>query len=1105
MRLLLPLFLALSFLVSSGLQAQVTLGNSPFEENFNGMTTTPPNGFSVRTGATATSAGTAVAAVAKVSWATTVGQFTNYASATGLTAATAPADQANATNRALGVRQTGGFGDPGASFVFQVANTSGKTGFKLEFLLQSLDVASIRSTTWTVQYGIGASPTEFFAPSSVTGDLVTGGTTFENNAITVDFGGLLDNKSDIITIRIAALAATTGTNNRPSSAIDDFKLSWTAGASTSPNLVINNSTPTTLNFPSTAINKESQTQSYTLKGENLTAPVDISATGPFLVSTSATSGFAASVNVPSTELTTDKTIYVRYAPTVSETSAGTLTHTSNGATARTISLTGQSFDPQNLTFNFNACTAAGAPGNGFSVFSVAGAQNWSCSNFGNNGTKAVDINGFSGSAQTNDDWLISPPVSVGSIAIPFMSFYSRGEFNGPSLQLLISTNYTGTGNPNAATWTALPATFPPLNNTWTISDGIDLTAYKGAGQFYVAFRYTSSTPEGAARWTVDDVRIYDATYHLSANPTSVTFPETLPAGTSASTPFVFRGLGYGDLTVSASPNFQVSADNTSFSQSVTVPAATASAGQTLYTRFAPATKQLKIAGSIKAQGTGIDSTLISLSGSSYAKAETVDVGAYNLSFFGSNSTNNPTQAKIDTQINNIARVMQRLNLDIIGVEEVSSDAAMAQLMTKLPGYNFVLSNRWSYSFNPPDPTFPPQKIGFVYNSAVATLVSSRVMFESLYDSARANEQGVIRNYPSGNGSSFWASGRLPFMATFDVKIGNTVKRVRVIDIHAKAVDDIESYRRRAYDVKVLKDTLDAYYPNDNIIILGDFNDRLFGSITTGQTSPYQPFIADVAGYTGLTYPLDSAGRVSFITGSGLIDHIVISNEMRPFVIAGSTDIEDPRTYIPGYNATTASDHLPLFTRFDLSLAEAPLPVQLLNFTGAAAGSQISLSWSTAFEANASGFVVERSTDGRNFTTVATVAAKGNSSSVTRYQATDVAPLTPVNIYRLKQIDKDGSFTYSKLVTVNFATAGQKGMEIYPNPVTNKFNISLRAPGGKYAGIVTGSTGQLFVQERGSISDISQKINAKLDSLKPGVYTFQLRSATELHSVRFIKQ
>ena len=205
----------------------INLGTtSPFIMNFNNIASGAPAGVKVYYGATNTSLGTLGSLNSSLgSWTNVSVGFKNFASATGLTATADQATQDAATNRALGVRQTSSAGyDPGASFVFEIENTTGKNNVQLQFLLQSLDPSVGRTTTWSVDYALGDSPTSFTA-ASTTGTMTTS-STFSSNTINVNFGGAIDNKSQKVTIRISALSASTGASNRPSSAIDDFTISW---------------------------------------------------------------------------------------------------------------------------------------------------------------------------------------------------------------------------------------------------------------------------------------------------------------------------------------------------------------------------------------------------------------------------------------------------------------------------------------------------------------------------------------------------------------------------------------------------------------------------------------------------------------------------------------------------------------------------------------------------------------------------------------------------------------------------------------------------------------------------------------------------------------
>ncbi|MEO6813629.1 MAG: choice-of-anchor J domain-containing protein [Ginsengibacter sp.] len=978
------------------------------------------------------------------------------------------------------------------------------------FDLDSVTFTLQRSGTGIRQYAVRSSIDGYTANLAATVDpvnaslQVVGGNTFQvTDASTTanDGSKIILTGVSFTDIAIPITFRFYGWNSEATAgsfSIDNVKFSGNANLSpTAPNLVLSN---TSLIFPVTAINSSS-TLSYTIKGANLTDPVVITTTAPYSVSDAVNGTYTTSLTIATADVASDKSIFVKFSPLTAATFADTVTNTSTNASTKIIVISGDGVDPDNLVFNFDNCATLGVPGSGFTPYSVTGAQKWACSSFGLNTTKGVDINGYSGGAQENEDWLISPPLNVSSLDLPVLRFWSKGEFTGPSLQLLASTNYDGISDPNTATWTDLQANFPALNATWTMTDGIDLSAYKGS-PVYIAFKYLSSEELGAARWTIDDVDVTNRTQLLSTYPSLLNFDEVASGSHSNGLQFSVKAVGYGDVTLTPPSGYELSTDNITYSASIVITAATLSSGTNIFVRFSPTVNALTISGLINFKAPGLDSNLVTLTGSSYPKSETFDAGCYNLSFFGSNATNNPTQAKIDLQVDNIAIVMNKLNMDVLGVEEVSNDDALTSLVEKLNHRSAVISNRWSYSFNPPDPTFPPQKTGFIYDNTTTTLVSSRDMFVDLYDKARTTNPELLPNYPGGNPQSFWASGRLPFMATFDVTIGGTTKRIVMIDIHAKSASDVASYNRRVYDAKVLKDSLDAYYANDNVVIVGDYNDRVTGSIYAGSTvSPYQPFVADNANYSVLTLPLDQAGRVSFLTGSGLIDQITVSNKMVPFYISNSTDIEDPRSYISNYNATTASDHMPVYSRFNFS---APLPVTLVNFNAQPKGKQVLVTWTTSAEYHSNYFVVERSADARTFISVGAIKSVGNNLGA-NYQLTDSLPLSGINYYRLKQVDRDGTVKYSLIVAVSFGAGAKNALVLYPNPVANHIQLNLNSAARNYVGKVTASDGRVLLNTNGDIMQINQQINQNLYKFKSGVYVLKISNATDEYSVKFIKQ
>lgn len=203
----------------------ITLTTSPYTQNFDNIGVALPAGILVKTGSTSTSLGTdGVYSSALALWNATGGGFKNYASATGLVATSDATAQNAATNRALGVRQVTAT-DQGVAFVFQIDNTVGKTNFAIQFKHQSLDNSVGRTTTWLVDYGIGATPSSF-TPVTTAPTPLTTGPVFSNTTVNASFGASLNNSAQPVWIRIVVLSPTTGAGNRPSSAIDDVQLTW---------------------------------------------------------------------------------------------------------------------------------------------------------------------------------------------------------------------------------------------------------------------------------------------------------------------------------------------------------------------------------------------------------------------------------------------------------------------------------------------------------------------------------------------------------------------------------------------------------------------------------------------------------------------------------------------------------------------------------------------------------------------------------------------------------------------------------------------------------------------------------------------------------------
>lgn len=306
-----------------------------------------------------------------------------------------------------------------------------------------------------------------------------------------------------------------------------------------------------------------------------------------------------------------------------------------------------------------------------------------------------------------------------------------------------------------------------------------------------------------------------------------------------------------------------------------------------------------------------------------ARTKTLDVVNWNLEFFGARSEDyrNEEYGPEDEalQLENVRRVLDTLRADIIAVQEISDEALLAALVDQLGHYAFTCSQRYSYSFQGPSDEFPPQKVCFIYDTTTITVRGARAMFESLYDSARNGYPSLLPGYPEG-ASSFYSSGRLPYQLTVDVTIDGVTETITLIDIHAKSGATAADRSRRLYDAAVLKDSLDADATLGNLIILGDLNDDLDQSIVTGLGSPYASFVSDTA-YVAVTKALSDAGARSTVSFGDVIDHQILSNDLKDEYVNGSAQVVPPFRLVTSY-ATTTSDHLPVITRYTLQAPEA---------------------------------------------------------------------------------------------------------------------------------------------------------------------------------------
>lgn len=184
-----------------------------------------------------------------------------------------------------------------------------------------------------------------------------------------------------------------------------------------------------------------------------------------------------------------------------------------------------------------------------------------------------------------------------------------------------------------------------------------------------------------------------------------------------------------------------------------------------------------------------------------------------------------------------------------------------------------------------------------------------------------------------------------------------------------------------------------------------------------------------------------------------------------------------------------------------------LPVTLLSFdAGRKDINHVWLNWKTTNEYNNRGFDVQRSLGNAGmFENVAFVLSKTGNGSVNKYELTDTNNYSGISYYRLKQIDLDGKFSFSKTAAVKGYTA-QSSLALYPNPVKEKLTADIYAPKSSRAVLLVldAAQKQLYTQNI-FINKGINFINIPAAHLAGGIYFVKIINASgDILTGKFIK-
>ncbi|MBL0104651.1 MAG: T9SS type A sorting domain-containing protein [Bacteroidetes bacterium] len=193
-----------------------------------------------------------------------------------------------------------------------------------------------------------------------------------------------------------------------------------------------------------------------------------------------------------------------------------------------------------------------------------------------------------------------------------------------------------------------------------------------------------------------------------------------------------------------------------------------------------------------------------------------------------------------------------------------------------------------------------------------------------------------------------------------------------------------------------------------------------------------------------------------------------------------------------------------FGDFATAQSTSPLPIHLLNFDAVVVKEGVMTNWTTATEINNDYFVVERSRDGIDFTSVGEVDGAGNSTQNKSYSLLDKDPGIGIIYYRLKQIDYDGKFSFSDVVAVKIKKA-TTGIAVFPNPAASNIHYQYESSGGHIQIQVVDVIGQIVYQEDANEKAGTVLSEIDIKTLPEGVYSILIIDDKETQKGWFVKK
>ncbi len=254
------------------------------------------------------------------------------------------------------------------------------------------------------------------------------------------------------------------------------------------------------------------------------------------------------------------------------------------------------------------------------------------------------------------------------------------------------------------------------------------------------------------------------------------------------------------------------------------------------------------------------------------------------------------------------------------------------------------------------------------------------------------------------------------------------------------------------------------------------------------------------GITSGTWTIETGG-----TGFGTVGELADLRVIRSASVVGSHgsvsgNISPNENFLVSRTDLTTTDLTNTFYIGSVDAIQTPLPIRLLSFSGYFSGNGTTIDWSTASEDNFDHFLLERSVNGIDFKSIARISGKGGHNIISKYSHLDETAHSGRYYYRLKIINVDESFEYSKTIAI-IASGEKNGISVYPNPASNQsFHVKLNEDVSSARLVLLDELGKIHLDA--NLSEGDNEIPLRLD-MPNGIYVVRVLTGSGIQTMKLV--